>query len=631
MYFDFIYLTGKKIKIIPKSAGLEKKFRQVAFPYTSSEFLSGLFVWLLALGLIGVVFFTANSMNPDPLFELLSYFFLFGALLIPLSGYLYGANIYYTQGILQQKEEMLQALLEIANYLSLNTSLEYAFIEASKGLTGVLGTQFRTINQKIKDKKYTTLSQAFEDYIPIWMEINQDFVKGLNMVQTAALAPGDERDPMLQESINTIIQAYYELGKRSTETLSNQSKSLISLGVMLPMMSLIMLPLISIFLPQVINVPLLIFIYNISCPALLLLLSMQFALNRVQVNTLDLSLSPKFKKMPKIIPIMLILLMILLALPAAWHFMNMDMTTKAGVAKEYQFESLFNVWLMLFGIALAIIAYTYLYVKLNDKTWKEMRQVENDLPHMLQIISSYLVLNRPMESVLTDVKDDYIKHGFKKHAVVKILNELESALYNTKKTLGEIVETKLPEIIASKRLIQVFRRIVHFADIDIAIAAKSSKMIRSQTLSVFKLDNYLRTLLNDTVATVSISIKALAPILAATAVIMAVSIVMSLEFISMEIGKIAKTVGLKEFNLELVDPSTIIPPTVVSAIVGIYILLTLTILGAYLANIKYGSDRHKVAKTIMGTVMAGFLIYSVMLMLGLYMFTNFVFKGVMGG
>jgi hypothetical protein len=524
---------------------------------------------------------------------------------------------------------MLQALLEIANYLSLNTSIEYAFIETTKGLTGTTGKQFRDIQQKIEIKKYSTLGDAFEDYIPKWMEINPEFVKGLNMIQTSALAPLGEREPMLRECIKTIIQSYYNIGKRSTETLSNQAKSLISIGVMLPMMSLIMLPLISVFLPNMINVPMLIFIYDISCPALLMLFAMQFALNRVQVNTIDLSLSPKFKKMEPIFPYLCAAIIIVAAIPAAVHFLDMDLSTQEGVAKEYDFWSLVVVWGMLAGLVAGICIYLFRYITLNEKTWKEMSEVEEDLPHLLQIISSYLVLNRPMESIIEDVKSDYIKHGFKKHAVVKILEEITNSMYHTKKTLGEIVEKKLPEIIASKRLVQVMRRIVHFADIDIASAAKSAKMIRSQTLSIFRLDNYMRTLLNDTFATVSVSIKALAPILASTAVIMSVAIVMSLEYITNEMENIAKSMGLRDFTLQLVDPSTIIPPTVVLAIVGIYIILTLVVLSIFLANIKYGSDRHRIGKTIFSTLVSGFALFTLMLFFGTFAFTQYLFKGVL--
>jgi len=277
------------------------------------------------------------------------------------------------------------------------------------------------------------------------------------------------------------------------------------------------------------------------------------------------------------------------------------------------------------------MVYIYFYTKLNERIWKEMREVEEDIPHLLQIITSYLVLNRPMESILSDVRKDYIKHGFGKHPVVKILAELEESFFRTKKTLKELVDKKLPEIVASHRLIKIFRRIVHFTDIDVKSAAKSAKMIRSQTLSVFRLDNYLQTLLNDTYATVSVSAKGLAPILASTAVIMSAAIVMSLEFIAKEIEKIAASVGLTDFTLRLVDPKSIIPPTVLEGIVGIYLLLVLFVLGLFLANIKYGSDHYRIGRTILGTLVAGFLIYSIMLLIGNLLFTTYVFRGVLVG
>ena len=633
MYFDFVYETGRKITIFPKVAFLEKRFKQVEFPYNSAEFLSGVFIWFIVPTLIGLLFYLLFYLMPGTLysglFTLMSYCFFFLAFLLAISSYLYGASICYTQGIMQQKEEMLQALLEMANYISLNTSMEFAFVETSKGLTGVLGKQFRDIVKKLETKQYKTLGEAFEDYIPVWMEINPDFVKGLTVLRTAALAPLSEREGMLREGIRTIIQSYYTLGKRSTEKLSNQAKNLVSIGVMLPMMSLILLPMVSIFLPQLINIPLLIFIYDVLCPTLLVLFAMNFALNRVQVNTIDLSLSPKFKRMPQGIYIICILIAFFLALPAIFHFSTMDLNTRAGVAREYSFPSLFIAWLFTFGIFLAIELFTYIYIKLNERTWLEMREVEDDIPHLLQVIGSYLVLNRPMESIFEDVKMDYIRHGFRKHAVVKIFNEMINTLYNTKKTLAEIVKTKLPEIVASKRLIQIFRRLINFAETDIKSAAKTAKMIRRHTLSVFRLDNYMQTLLSDTSATVDLSAKALAPILASTAIIMAVAIVMSLEFITAQIESVAKAVGLQKFSLELADLSSIIPPTVVEVIVGIYLILTMIVLGVFLANIRYGTDRYRIGKTVFSTLLVGFLLYSAMLLFGIMLFTTVVFKGVL--
>ncbi|MCX8190056.1 MAG: hypothetical protein N3F05_02390 [Candidatus Diapherotrites archaeon] len=628
MYFDFVYNTGKKIKIFPKSSSLENKFKQVEFPYTSAEFLSGIFIWFIIPAFVGIFFFIIGAASKLWLFELFGYIFIFTSVLLAISSYLYGASIYYTQGIIQQKEEMLQALLEMANYISLNTSIEFAFTETAKGLTGVLGKQFKNIVTKLELQQYATLGDAFEDYIPVWMEINPDFVKGLTILQTASLAPLSERDNMLKEGIKTIMQGYYTMGKRTTETLSNQAKNLVSVGVMLPMMSLILLPMMSIFLPNMINVPLLIFIYDILCPALLLLFAMNFALNRVQVNTIDLSLSPKFKKMPQTIYLLCILVAIIVTAFGFSHLFTIDMSSKEGIEREYKLESLLYVWLIPLGIFLAVELYLFCYIKLNEKIWLEMREVEDDIPHLLQVVSSYLVLNRPMESIIEDVKEDYIRHGFKRHAVVKIFSEITDALYNTKKTLIDFVNTTLPEIVASKRLIQIFRRLIHFSETDIKNAAKAAKMIRSHTLSIFRLDNYMQTLLSDTSATIELSGKILAPILAATAIIMAVAIVMALEYIIGLIEGVGKAFGI-QISLQLVDVSAIIPPTVVLVIVGIYLILTMIVLSLFLANVKYGTDRYKIGKTIFNNLLVGFLIFSALFFIGVMLFTTFIFKGVL--
>lgn len=628
MYFDFVYNTGRAIKIFPKSPSLEKKFKQVEFPYSSAEFLSGIFIWFTLPAFAGIFFFIIGAAAKLWLFELFGYIFIFTSALLAISSYLYGASIYYTQGIMQQKEEMLQALLEMANYISLNTSIEFAFTETSKGLTGVLGKQFRDIVAKMELQQYATLGDAFEDYIPVWMEINPDFVKGLTILQTASLAPLSERDNMLKEGIKTIMQGYYTMGKRTTETLSNQAKNLVSVGVMLPMMSLILLPMISIFLPNMVNVPMLIFIYDILCPALLLLFAMNFALNRVQVNTIDLSLSPKFKKMPPVVYAICVAIAVLFCAVGLTQLMGLDMSSRENIVKQYEFSSLLFAWFVPLGIFLTVELYLFFYIKLNEKIWLEMREVEDDIPHLLQVVSSYLVLNRPMESIIEDVKEDYIRHGFKRHAVVKIFGEITDALYNTKKTLADFVDTKLPEIVASKRLIQIFRRLVHFSETDIRNAAKAAKMIRSHTLSVFKLDNYMQTLLSDTSATIELSGKILAPILAATAIIMAVAIVMSLEYIIGLIENFGKAFGI-QLSLQLVEISQIIPPTVVLVIVGIYLILTMVVLSLFLANVKYGTDRYKIGKTIFSNLLVGFLIFSALFFIGVMMFTTFIFEGVL--
>ncbi|MEM4326938.1 MAG: hypothetical protein QXZ13_02085 [Candidatus Diapherotrites archaeon] len=622
MYFDFVYELGRKFPLMPYIKSWDQKFELVEFPYTSKEVASGSVIYFFVFAFLALLTFFV---------PLVPFIFGFVSIVIPLGAIVWATSIEYTQRIMSFREEMLQALLELSNYISLNTSMEAALKNVSENLGGVLGKQFRDITEKLSSKEYSTLGEAFEHYIPIWLKVNPEFDKGLNMLQKATQALDEERDTIINEVIETVILSYYDSGKRSTEMLSNQTKTLISIGVMIPMMSLIMLPLITIFLPQLANVALLVFVYVIFFPAMLLLMAMNFASNRVQVNTIDIKNSPKFREIPKGWYFAALGIVFLFFIWPILHISSIDLTTQEGIAREYTLVSIFAVWSGLFGLFVAIEFLTYVYAKRNEKVWLEMEETERDIPHLLQVFASYLSLNRSMESILDDVVNDYKRHGFGQHSTVKIISTMNEVLVNTKNSLKEIVEKILPSIAPSRRMSQILRRIVTFTEIEQKSAAKSAKMIRSQTLSIYKLDDYIQTLLAETISIVSLSTSVLAPLLATTATVMAAAIVMSLEFIKKKINEVLLAVGSTSIELELVKIDKIIPPTILELIVGLYFIETVVILSVFLSNIRNGTDRYKIAKTINENLLIGFIIYSLLLFGGYFAFTEIIFKGVLSG
>ena len=620
MYFGFVYELGRKFPLVPPIDNWDEKFELVEFPYSSSEVASGSLICMIAASALALL------LLPLPL---LPYMFAFIGVILSLGSIVWAVSIEYSQRVVAFREEMLQALLEISNYISLNTSMEAAISFSSQNVSGTLGKQLRDIVEKIASKEYMTLGEAFGHYIPIWLRINPEFVKGLTLLQTAIETQASERAAIIDEVIETVILSYYDSGKRATENLSNQTKTLISVGVLVPMMSLILLPLITIFLPQLTNVPLLIFIYVVFFPSMLLFMSMNFATNRIQVSTIEVSTSPRFSEIPALWYELAFGLAVIFFIFPGMHILSINMETPAGVAREYSLESVFVVWLGLFGIFLAIELLAFLYAKRNEQVWLEMDETERDIPHLLQIFASYLSLTRSMESILGDVVNDYERHGFGGHATVKIIRALKEKLDNTKASIRTTMEKTLPQLAPSRRMVQILRRIAGFTEIDQKSAAKSAKMIRSQTLSIYKLDDYIQTLLAETISIVSISVTVLAPLLATTATVMAAAIVMSLEFIQQKINTVLLAVGSETIDLELAKVSSIIPPTVLELIVGLYFLETTIILSVFLANIQSGTDRYRIAKVIFSNTLLAFMIYTFMLFGGYFAFTEIIFKGVL--
>jgi hypothetical protein len=622
MYFDFVYETGKKIDLGIKIKSWDEKFELVEYPYTSSHVASGALIFFVSFALLAAIFIPI---------QFLSYLFAFVALVVPIGSVMWAVSINYSQKLVSFREEMLQALLEISNYIILNTSIEASLVYSAENIKGTLGKQLRSIKERIETKQITTLGEALEQYIPLWLKINPDFVKGINLLQTAAIAPKGEKEKIIEEVIETVIISYHDSGKRLTEKLSGQTNSLVSMGVTLPMISLILLPLLTIFLPQTANFTMLLFIYAIFFPTIILFLSMNFATNRVQVNTIDMSSSPLYKKTPQIFYLISVGIALILAIMPIVHIMTIDLNTTIGVQREYSLVSLVTVWSGLLGLFLAVELFCYSYFKRNEKLWLELEEVERDIPNLLQIFSSYLSLNRSIESIFSDVINDYKHHGFGTHPTVKILSQLKDSLYNTKKSLLELTENYLPKIAPSKRMASIFQRIVLFSDIDMKSAAKSAKMIRSQTVSTYELDDYIQTLLAETVSVVNMTITMLAPLLATAAIIMSAAIVMSLQFIKEKINSIVMSVGGQAIELEFIKITQIIPPTLLEVIVGLFFLETAVILSIFLSNIKNGTDKYKIAKTIYENLLISFILFSVLMIIGYLAFTEIIFKGVLIG
>ncbi len=620
MIFDHIYELGKKFRILNKIPNWDEKLSLVQFPYSSEEIASG----ALIVGVISFLLFLVTIPIP-----LVSYSVLFLGMSLAIGSIIWAISINYSQGVMLIREEMLQALLELTNHVSLNTSIEAALVYSSENLKGILGIQLRGIRELVETKQIMTISDAFEKYIPIWLKISPDFVKGINLIQTAANAPKEERDSILQEVIETIITSQHDSGKRLTEKLANQTKSLISIGVILPMMSLILLPLVTIFMPQMANTSLLLFVYVVLFPTILFFMAMNFATNRVQVNTIDIESSPFYKEMPKKFYYICIAIAIIFNLFSVAHIMTIDLQN--AVEREYGIVAIFTIWFGLLGIFLAVEIFTYFYYKRNEKLWQEMSEIERDIPNLLQIISSYLSLNRSMESIFADIISDYKQHGFEKHPVVKIISRINEALYNTKKPLSEIADKLLPSIAPSKRMNQLLKRLIIFSEVDSKSAAKSAKMIRAQTISIYKLDDYIQTLLSETISIVNLTVTMLAPLLATAATIMAAAIVMSLEFIKQRISGIMESLGGVAMELQFVEINQIIPPSMLELIVGLFFIETTIILSLFLANIKSGTDKHLIAKTIQENLLIAFIIYSVLLFGGYLAFTEILFKGVLVG
>ncbi|NJL43761.1 MAG: hypothetical protein HC945_00330 [Nitrosarchaeum sp.] len=156
-------------------------------------------------------------------------------------------------------------------------------------------------------------------------------------------------------------------------------------------------------------------------------------------------------------------------------------------------------------------------------------------------------------------------------------------------------------------------------------------MIRRQTISIYQLDDYIKTMLAETVALINVTTAFLAPILSAAAVLMSLAIVKSLTFISNVLEGIQRSFGSSDDSitrLELVDITQIIPPTILTVVVSVYLLEMILVLSLFQSNVKVGNDSFQLSKTINAS-MLGWFIYSVILLGGHIIAIEYLFSSVL--
>lgn len=614
-----IYAFGETFPLPTSIKSIDEKLTFVLFPYSSKGVINA------ALVLFGVFFVLALMFGPFVPF--LGYVFVFFGMILGAIAYMYPTSIFYSHRLGEYNEEMLRAIMRLSTFISMDTSLEYAFFETAEHLHGTLRLQFLDIKHMLQRKSKMTLGDALDKYVDVWNKVNPTFVKSLRLLQTAALSKKEDREEILQETIDTLLLNYTTLGKRFAEKLTNNAKKLVSIGVLFPIMTLMLLPLLAVFMPDFVKPALLAFIYVIFFPSVTLLMALNFASQRIQVDTVRIEDAYEYKPMPAA------LLWIPIGLAVALTIPTLIYTYAAlnGVAGDT--ETLFAIfmgWLMSAGIFGGVYIYAFFYERRYRKLWNEVNEIEQDLPHLLQSFSTYLTLNLSTENVIPEVVNDYVRFGFEKHPVVKAFRRLHHALMTSKQSIEEIVEKKLPRMLPSKKVVQIINQIIGFSSISQRSSARVTKMIRKQTIGIYKLDDYMKTLLAESVGLINVTNSMLAPLLCASAVIMSVAIVKSLVYITEQLQAIASAFGSgQNLNLVLVDTSNIINPIFIEVIVGLYLIETIFSLSLFGTLINVGNDWYRFFLDVKNNAI-GFLIYTAILFGGYYFLVKIFFTGVLG-
>lgn len=573
---------------------------------------------------------------------------------------------------IQASDESLKVVLYMAMYLELNPNLENAVRFAAEHIEGPLEQDLSKLLWDLEFGVYTDVHQALGQYMQLWLDWNVEFVKALELLIDSLSRAGEDRIKLIEKSLTYILDNSYANMRDYSRALENPIKLIQAMGILLPLMGLIMLPMVSIFLSgdsQVVD-PMFIGIgYTIILPMILFFLmrrilmrrpgafafpSLKNARNLPPDNVFPLKLGKKYLYLHLKTTAVLIALIVMI--PGFMQLYAYDQHVryidnichgenfcfkdhwKDFMEEQYDPENVFNnmlqVMTMMWGAALGIIIFCYGRSAKKQKLRREITEIERDLFIGLTELENSLSRGTPIERSVYHVLGEYERMRMKESPLflffMDILNNMQkigdtfpNALFD--QNHGSII--KFPSIL----LRNVMKMIVDAIPRGSEVITRNISIITRYIVNTRKVEELIKDLLEQVASTMKMQASFIAPLISAVCVAMAALIVQMLQRIAEKMEEIEDSMGSSTTGggmsgaLEMVNMRNVMPPTVLLLIVGTYVIELIVLLSYFANGIEHGFDQINRDMLTVKSMIFGMVLFSGLVLVALGLFGPFMY------
>jgi hypothetical protein len=161
---------------------------------------------------------------------------------------------------------MVQAIFFVVTFMRHTSNLELAIRFAAEHLLPPLSLDMKKVLYDVEIGQFDSIQDSLEAYLQTWRQYNPEFIESMHMIM-GSLLEGDEkrRVELLDKALDIMLTETYEKMLHYAHNLKSPITTLHMLGVILPILGLVILPLVVSFMDSVrwYHVAIL---YNIALP-----------------------------------------------------------------------------------------------------------------------------------------------------------------------------------------------------------------------------------------------------------------------------------------------------------------------------------------------------------------------------
>ncbi|MBU5688477.1 MAG: hypothetical protein QW350_01600 [Candidatus Aenigmatarchaeota archaeon] len=651
-FYEKLCNLAEKIKIKPSSKMAEKLNKDIAFSNINATSV-GVFSASILVSFTFLIFsllslYILKDTGIALLFLSLSGFSFFYILTYP------SFNAKVTK--IQTGDEAIKIILYMVIYLKLNPNFEGSLVYASSHVKGPLSNDIKKAIWDTQTGKYKTIEEALSVYMSKWVVWNEDFVRSINLLYGVLIEPTEEgRENILRKALDFMLNNTREKMKVYVEDITGSINILHILGILLPVMSLIMLPLVSMFLNNMVN-PIFVGVgYLIILPAIL-----YFIMNRILLKRPSAFIVPDIKKHPDVppkgkfylktfnkkIPVSILLVSIVVSFIVMSygiiHFVNLYFELKEAtpdmkeslLKKEASitFENVLSSLSITMGIGFGLYSYFYLNSFQKIKIRNDIKNIESDFQLGLYSLGNYLSEGYPIEKSIEKSIEEYEKLGLSKKPIYEMFTKLIKNIKNTGVTFKRAVFEKNYGIInyyPSVLIEEILNVLCSASEKSSVLLGNVAKTIGNYIENLNTVELKIKELLEDVRSGIKMQASFVVPMVCGIVSALGIFILNMMVVISCELQKIEKSFGFNIFEgsesilTSMVGSfSKMMPMTVLQIIIGTYTLETIIIMSVLLNGIENGFDKISRDYIISSNMIRALLVYFVVFVVSIFLFNT---------
>lgn len=199
----------------------------------------------IAVILIGLVQFIITG----SLFFTMFLIFSGLVLMIPLQKY---PSLLANGWRMKASNQMVLSVFYVVTYMRHTSNLELAIEFASDHLAPPLSLDLKKVVWNVETEKYESVKESLDMYLETWRKWNLEFIEAFHLIEGSLFEGSEDRRlAMLDKSLDVILDETYEKMLHYAHNLKSPITMLHMMGVILPILGLVILPLVVSFMEGV--------------------------------------------------------------------------------------------------------------------------------------------------------------------------------------------------------------------------------------------------------------------------------------------------------------------------------------------------------------------------------------------